>query len=339
MGFKYLMAKRDNMDDLTDFYYFVEVVRQGSFAAAARALNVSTAKVSRRMAMLEERHHVRLIQRSTRSFEITEIGQAFYERCVAMLEQAEAAQTILQAGQDVVHGTLRVSIPPALWSYPFKALFNQFLQAHPNPKIQLYVELTHRRINAIDEHFDLCLRVRTPPFEDSSMVVKSLAGLTQTLVAAPSLLAQYGPVDDLNALTLLPSLGLGDLQRHHYWHFVDAEGSITKQAFSPCFMANDVAALVSAVKAGIGVAQVPLMYVHHLIEEGLLVPIVPHYVSIQAGVLQAAYPTRKGMSPLLRSLLDLFEEAIQDLIKQDIGLITANLATHMTVEELYSKNE
>ncbi|MBP6117243.1 MAG: LysR family transcriptional regulator [Neisseriaceae bacterium] len=313
------------MDDLTDFYYFVEVVRQGSFAAAGRALNISTAKVSRRMALLEERHNVRLIQRSTRSFEVTEIGLAFYERCVAMLAQAEKAQSVLQQGQDEAQGVLRISVPPALLTYPFQAILNRFMQTHP--KVRLYVEMTHRRINVIDEHFDLSIRVRTPPFEDSGLVVKSLAGITQTLVAAPALLAQFGPVTALSALDQLPSLGLGGLQRHHYWHFVDHVGQVQKHAFQPSFMANDVAALVSAARAGLGVVQLPCMYVHEAIAQGELVTLMPEYVSIQAGVLQAAYPTRKGMLPTLRALLDLFEAEIESLITQDIGLVAAHLAT------------
>ncbi|MGO3858580.1 MAG: LysR substrate-binding domain-containing protein [Neisseriaceae bacterium] len=316
------------MDDLTDFYYFVEVVRHGSFAAAGRALNVSTAKISRRMALLEERHQVRLIQRSTRSFEVTELGQAFYERCVAMLAQAEEAQSILQLGQSEAQGILRISVPPALMHHPFQAIFNQFMLAHP--KVQLYVEMTHRRINVIDEHFDLSIRVRTPPFADSGLVVKSLAGLIQVLVAAPTLLAKHEAITTLSALDALPSLGLGELQRHHYWHFVGADGSVTKHAFFPGFMANDVTALVSAACDGLGVVQLPLMYVHDLIKNGTLQQVMPEYASIQAGVLQAAYPTRKGMLPILRTLLDLCEQEIQLSIQQDIGLVAAHLATQVS---------
>ncbi len=310
------------MDDLTDFYYFVAVVREGSFAAAGRALDISTAKVSRRMALLEERHNVRLIQRSTRSFEVTDIGMAFYDRCVAMLAEAEAAQTILQAGQQEVQGGLRISIPVALMHFPFQSILHQFMRAYP--KVQLYVEMTDRRINVIDEHFDVSIRVRTPPFADSGLVVKSLASVTQVLVAAPSLLAQHDRIHTLADLEALPSLGLGALQRDHYWTVVGLEGGVCKQRYQPHFMANDVAALVAAALAGLGVVQLPKMYVYEALQKGILVPVLPEYASIEAGVLQAAYPTRKGMLPILRALLDLFEVDIQGLIQQDIGLLTAN---------------
>ncbi|MBP6562672.1 MAG: LysR family transcriptional regulator [Neisseriaceae bacterium] len=313
------------MDDLTDFYYFVVVVRQGSFAAAGRALNVSTAKVSRRMALLEERHNVRLIQRSTRSFEVTEIGMAFYERCVDMLAEAEAAQRILQAGQEEAQGGLRISIPAALMLFPFQPILHRFMQAYP--KVRLYAEMSHRRINVIDEHFDLSIRVRTPPFADSGLVVKSLAAIPQVLVAAPTLLAQHDPIQSLADLATLPSLGLGELQRHHDWTMVAADGSISKQRHQPVFMANDVSALVAAALAGCGVVQLPQMYVHTALKKGDLVAVMSGYGSIPAGVLQAAYPTRQGMLPIMRALLDLFEEEIQALIQQDIGLVDASAAT------------
>lgn len=310
------------MEDLTDFYYFVTVVRQGSFAAAARALDISTAKVSRRMALLEARHNVRLIQRSTRSFEVTEIGMAFYERCVAMLAQAEEAQNILQAGQNEAQGMLRISVPAALMHFPFQDILNKFMHAHP--KVQLYVEMTHRRISVIDEQFDVSIRVRTPPFADSGLVVKPLAILTQVLVAAPSLLALHEPITTLAALRQLPSLGLGALQRHHHWDFTGKDGVVRQINHRPHFMVNDVAALVSAALAGLGVVQLPQMYVDEALQSGRLIALLPEYGSIQGGVLQAAYPTRQGMLPTLRALLTLFEAEMGELIQKRIGLLATN---------------
>ncbi|MGH7002320.1 MAG: LysR family transcriptional regulator, partial [Alphaproteobacteria bacterium] len=102
------------MQDLNDLCMYVQVVQRGGFAAAERALGVPKSKLSRRIALLESRLGVRLLQRSSRSFSVTEIGQEYYRHCLAMLIEAEAAQEVIDRSRAKPQGTIRMSCPPAL---------------------------------------------------------------------------------------------------------------------------------------------------------------------------------------------------------------------------------
>src|ERR1700676_892735 len=102
------------MQDLNDLYYFAQVVQHGGFTAAARTLGVPKSKLSRRVALLEERLGARLIQRSTRRVSVTEIGQVYNRYCVAMVAEAEAAQEAIDRISAEPQGLVRVSCPPAL---------------------------------------------------------------------------------------------------------------------------------------------------------------------------------------------------------------------------------
>src|SRR5688572_22986132 len=119
------------MQDLNDLYYFVQVVDHGGFAAAARAIGIQKSKLSRRILLLEERLGVRLLNRSSRRFSVTEIGREFYDRCAAMLIEAEAAEQVIAETRTEPRGVIRVSCPVALVSSQFGALIAQFMVENP----------------------------------------------------------------------------------------------------------------------------------------------------------------------------------------------------------------
>ncbi|HET6605577.1 MAG TPA: LysR family transcriptional regulator, partial [Rhodopila sp.] len=130
------------MQDLNDLYYFVQVVDHGGFAAAGRALGLQKSRLSRRILMLEERLGVRLLNRSSRRFSVTEIGREFYNRCVAMLVEAEAAEHVVAEVSAEPRGIIRVSCPVALLSFQFGALIAQFMAKHP--AVEVHLESTNR---------------------------------------------------------------------------------------------------------------------------------------------------------------------------------------------------
>ena len=175
------------MQDLNDLYYFVRVVDHGGFAAAGRALGMQRSKLSRRIAMLEDRLGVRLVQRSTRRFSVTEVGQEYYAHCLAMLVEAEAAQSVIERVRSEPRGVVRVSCPTALLNFQFGELIARFMIA--NPRVEVHLESTNRRVDVIGEGIDVAIRVRFPPFEPSDLVVRRLDDSSQCLVASPALLA------------------------------------------------------------------------------------------------------------------------------------------------------
>ncbi len=171
--------------DLNDLYYFAQVVDHQGFAPAGRVLGIPKSKLSRRVAMLEERLGVRLIQRSTRRFSVTELGQTYYAHCKAMLVEAEAAESAIEQTRAEPSGLVRMSCPVALLHARVGDMIADFMAA--NPKVIVHLEATNRRVDVVAEGIDLAVRVRVPPLEDSDLVMRVLAERAWCFVASPAL--------------------------------------------------------------------------------------------------------------------------------------------------------
>src|SRR5690606_11645092 len=195
------------MQDLNDLYYFVQVVDHGGFAPAGRALGMPKSKLSRRVALLENRLGVRLIQRTTRHFHVTEIGQTYYEHCKAMLVEAEAAQEAIDVSRAEPRGIVRIACPIALLHVHIGGMLADFMARYPLVSVQL--EATNRRVDLHSEALDVAVGVRPPPLQDSDLILRLLAGLGQCVVASPRLIQTFGLPLSPADLDAWPSLGLG----------------------------------------------------------------------------------------------------------------------------------
>jgi DNA-binding transcriptional LysR family regulator len=226
------------MQDLNDLYYFAAVVDHGGFASAGRALGIQKSRLSRRVLHLEERLGVRLLNRSSRRFSVTEVGRAFYERCSAMLVEAEAAEQIVAEVKSEPRGVVRMSCPSGLLSFQFSELIARFMMKHSG--IQVHLEGTNRRVDVIAEGLDLAIRVRFPPLAPTDLVMKRLDESFQCLVAAPELAtsAIRSPADLQN----LSSLDLGRPQREHAWLLRRADGQVATVPHSPRLVTDDMSA-------------------------------------------------------------------------------------------------
>lgn len=287
------------MQDLNDLYYFVQVVDHGGFAAAGRALGMHKSKLSRRILQLEERTAVRLLSRSSRRFSVTEIGREFYDRCVAMLAEAEAAEQLIAEMRAEPRGVVRLSCPVALVSSQFGALIARFMVE--NPAVEVHLESTNRRVDLIAEGFDVAIRVRFPPLEPSDLVMRRLDESTQCLVASPALVATApkSPAD----LHGLPSLDLGPPRRDHQWRLEGPDGQTATVPHRPRLATDDMAALRQAAIAGVGIVQLPTMMVWQDIDDGRIVHVLPEWRP-RAGIVHAVFPSRRGLLPSVRVFLD-----------------------------------
>lgn len=287
------------MQDLNDLYYFVQVVDHGGFAAAARALGLQKSKLSRRILQLEARLGVRLLNRSSRRFSVTELGRAFYDRCTAMLVEAEAAEQVVVATRAEPRGVIRVGCPVALVSYQIGALITRFMVE--TPAVEVHLESTNRRIDVIAEGFDIVIRVRFPPLEPTDLVMRRLDESTQHLVAAPALVP--APLNSPADLHGLPSLDLGPSRRDHQWRLETADGQTAAVPHHPRLVTDDMSALREAAIAGVGIVQLPTMTVWQDIEAGRLIHVLPQWRP-QAGIVHAVFPSRRGLLPSVRVFLD-----------------------------------
>lgn len=285
--------------DLNDLGYFVQVVDHGGFSAAARAIGLQRSLLSRRIASLEQQLGVRLLQRSSRSFGVTEIGQAFYTRCLAVLDAARAAEQVVAQSHAAPRGLVRVSCPVALLMFQFGPLLARFMAA--NPDVVLHVESTNRQVDVIAEGFDIAIRVRFPPLGETELIMRRLDDSSQCLVAHPSLVP--APLDQPGNLSGLPSLGTTRRHRTHRWELHDGAGHMATVPFAPRLVTDDMSALRDAALAGLGVVQLPTLYVYDDCQAGRLVQVIPAWRP-RPGIVHAVFPSRRGLLPSVRGLLD-----------------------------------
>ncbi|MGF6088667.1 LysR substrate-binding domain-containing protein [Pseudomonas sp. 18173] len=293
------------VEDLNTLYYFTQVVEHHGFAAAGRALDMPKSKLSRRIAELEERLGVRLLHRTSRHCSLTEIGQAYYQRCLAMRVEAESAAELIERNRSEPQGLVRVSCPTALLNSWVGPMLTRYMLKYP--LVELFIESTNRRVDLIHEGFDIALRVRFPPLENTDMVMKVLGNSTQSVVGSPTFLSHLSTPASPADLSGLPSLHWGAAQREYQWELFGADGSTAMIRHAPRMVTDDLLALRHAAVAGIGIVHLPSVVVRDEIAAGQLVELVPGWAP-KSGVIHAIFPSRRGLLPSVRTLIDFLGE-------------------------------
>lgn len=288
------------MDDLNDIFYFCKVVEHQGFSSASRALGIPRSRLSRRVRQLENKYDVVLIQRSTRQFSVTDLGQEFYERGVAALIEADAARELILNRYSEPQGIVRISCTTTLLQYRIGSLLNGFMSEYPKVSIRLLA--TNRRVEVISEGLDIAFRVRFPPLEDSSLKLRTLTESHQRLVASPILLDQHDVINVPADLNALPSMDWFP-PRHHVWSLIGPAGEKAKIAHEPRYLTDDLTALCQAAIAGVGIVQLPCMVVENELKTGKLVEVLPGWHP-KVGIVHAVFPSRRGLLPSVRYLLD-----------------------------------
>lgn len=287
------------MEDLNDLQLYAAVVEQGSFSAAGRALGVPKSRLSRRIALLERRLGVRLIQRSTRKLRVTDLGQAYFERCRAMLAEAQAARELVEQARLQPRGTLRVSCPiglvPAL-SGPLARFMRD------NPEINLILDATNRRVDVIGEGYDVAIRVRSV-VEDSALGIRLLREAPSVLAASPALLERLGRPDTPQALARQPGVGFPPTDGLHVWLLRGPGGEEARITYAPRLVTEDFTVLRAAAMAGIGLGVLPRQFCEDALASGALVEVLPGWLP-PSGRLHAVFPSPRGLVPAVRAFID-----------------------------------
>jgi DNA-binding transcriptional LysR family regulator len=295
----------DAFQDLNDLYFFAKVVDCGSYTAAAEALGMQTSKLSRRIGALEKEFGVRLLNRTTRKLSLTEAGQTLHRHCVALIAEAEAARDAINQTLSAPRGLVRLSCPTGLLQGGVADILARYLAAYPEVRVAL--EATNRRVDVVDEGIDIAIRVRLPPLDDSDLAMRSFGPSDMILVGSPALVAEYGEPKVLSDIAQIPTLSTGTLGREHKWHFVDTESRPVELVHNPRLSANDFYSVRRAALRGIGVARLPALLARDDLSSGALVRLLPS-LSSQSGVVHAVFPSRRGMVPAVRLLLDTLSE-------------------------------
>ncbi|MGL3213175.1 LysR family transcriptional regulator [Bradyrhizobium sp. BR 1433] len=287
------------MDRLTSLTAFVRVVDTGGFSAAGRKLNMSTTMVSNHVQSLEDRLGARLLNRTTRKVSLTEVGQAYYDRCVQILADIEQADDIAGAQQSVPRGTLRIFTNTHLVQFLSPAVA-EFLATYPEVKVDLTIG--ERNADLIDENYDLAVRMVPPP--DSSLIVRTIATWRHVLCCSHGYIKQHGKP------TLLADLSARNCMRHaNYpygdeWRFADRKGTPAAVRVSGNLISNSGETLKLAALAGVGVFLAAGFLVRDELESGQLVRLLPEYRPVEL-TMNAVYPHRHHLSAKVRTFIDL----------------------------------
>ncbi|EIK71712.1 transcriptional regulator, LysR family [Pseudomonas synxantha BG33R] len=296
------------MFDLNELFLYAKVVEHGGFAAAGRALNLPKSTLSRRVGQLEARLGARLIQRSTRQFQVTDIGQAYYRHCVAMIAEAESAEDVVAFNKSEPRGLIRLSCTTALLNYWVAPMLAQFMAQCGN--VELNVKSFNRKVDVIAEGYDLALSLCFPPLESSELVMKLLGKSTQVLVASAAFLQDYALPSQPADLAGLPTVHWGNLMIQYVWELTGQDGATTQIQHTPRLVSDDVPTLKNATLAGVGIANLPWVVVKEDVAEGRLVVLLPEWQPVQ-GVITAVFPSRRGLMPSVRALIDFLGEAFE----------------------------
>ncbi|MGN6520492.1 MAG: LysR substrate-binding domain-containing protein [Dokdonella sp.] len=301
------------LHDLNDLRFFAAVVEHKGFSAAGRALNTPKSRLSKRIAQLEERLGVRLLQRTTRRFAVTEIGERFYAHCRAALEEARAAQDVVDELRAEPRGVVRLSCPVALVQTIIGHVLPDFLAAYP--KVQVRVLSSNRRVDVIGEGFDLAIRVRDKLDTDASLVLRTFGHSRALLVATPAFLDANGrpaQPDDLERLPLLSMLEHDGAQILELHGPDGAKASVEMQARVVC---GDFALLFETARRGQGVATLPEFVCAPAVVKGELEVVLPDWAMPQ-GVMHFVYPSRRGQLPGVRAMVEFLAERLPSAVER-----------------------
>lgn len=288
------------MQDLNDILYFVQVVEQGTFTAASRALGVAKSQLSFRIARLEENLGVRLIQRTTRRLHVTDIGRLYYTECLQVISAAQQAQNVIEETQSAPRGRLLVGCPVLFGQALLAPVLTDYLKRFP--EVQIDLGICGHQGDVLAEGFDIAFRVRQS-VKDSSLIMRSFGMDPQLLVASPALLdgrvAPRHPKD----LQRLPSVSVVGEDGRHFWSLTDRQGRSESIEHHPRLVTDDLHVLFRSVLGGVGMAQLPQWLCRKALAQGELVRLLAPY-TLPPGNVHAVYPSRHGHTPALRSFIE-----------------------------------
>ncbi len=288
------------MDKLGDLEVFAQVVSAGSLSAAGRELGLSPAVVSKRLRRLEDRIGTRLIQRTTRQISLTEAGQGYYERVIAILAGLDEAEAFVTRRSQQARGILKVSAPTTFGRMHIAPHLKTFMGANPDLAVNLVI--SDRLVDIVAEGFDIAIRVAALP--DSSLVARRLAPVRRILCATPSYLEAHGvpqTLDDLEKHNCLPP------HNNDPWNLHGPDGSFQYRATGR-LATNSSEVVRECVISGLGIALRSTWDIFEELQSGKLVRVLPQIEGSRDVAIYAVYASRHFLPTKIRVFVDYLSE-------------------------------
>lgn len=288
------------MSSFGDLEIFARVVAAGSMSAAGRELGLSPAVVSKRLRRLEDRLGTRLLQRTTRQIALTEAGQGFYERVVAILAGVEEAEAFVSRRSAMARGTLKISAPTSFGRMHIAPHLGPFMADHSDLSVNLL--LSDDMVDIVGEGFDVAIRIAE--LADSSLVARKLAPVRRVLCATPDYLREHGTPQTLD------ELGTHNCLNHQTSDTWRLEGPTGVVGFRPQgrLTTNSSEVIREGVLAGLGIALRSTWDVGGDLSAGRLVQVMPDYLGSTNTAIHAIYPSRQFLPVKVRLFIDYFAD-------------------------------
>jgi DNA-binding transcriptional LysR family regulator len=279
--------------DLVDVLAFVRVVETGSFGRAAERMDLSKPALSRRVARLEEQLGARLLTRTARGAQPTDVGQAYFERASNILSELEAAEEVVAEAVTQVAGPVRLSAPLSFGVQHLAPALAEFAAAHP--RVELNISFDDRPVDLVAGGYDLAVRIGA--LKDSSLIARRIAPVRKVPVASPTYLERKGRPEHPRDLARHDIL----LYQHESWRFRVGKAWEHVRG-QPRLRADNGEMLRAAAIAGLGICALPSFIAAPGFEAGALVPLLRDY-PMEEGALHAVMPSR-ATTARVRTLVD-----------------------------------
>jgi DNA-binding transcriptional LysR family regulator len=296
------------LPDLNDLFFFAAVVEHGGFSAASRALNVPKSRLSQRVSRLEEELGLRLLQRTTRKVVVTGAGERFYRHCQDMLAAARAATEVAAELAGEPRGIVRLACPLSIAQSVLPQHLPAFLA--DNPKVQVRLLVSNRRVDVVGEGIDIAIRVREKLDTDALLVARSFGASRVVLVASPGFLAAHGEPQSPHELSTLPVLSIFEHEGRQTWDLHDRACNKVSVPVHPRLISGEFRVLIEAAVQGSGIAWVPEWACAGELRSGRLRVVLPEW-GLPQGTLHIVYPSRRGMLPAVRAMVGFLVEVFE----------------------------
>lgn len=303
--------------DLNDLFYFAKVVDEGGFSAAGRALNLSKSHLSRRVAALEQRLGLRLLQRSTRRLVLTPAGERYLQYCHQIVQTAHDADESMLGLLSEPTGPVTVSTPVGLAQTLLPQVLPGFLERYPKVSVRLHI--TSEVVDLYREQVDIALRARESIDSDANLIARRFGTSQLSLVSSRRYVEKYGAPVVPEDLSKHSTLSFADTEKLPVeWHMYDSEGNRSVVSHYPRMICADLQILLEAVKHGQGIGLLPRQLWEHNNADGQLHSVLPEWRAPQ-GIVYVAYVSRRGMVPAVRVLIDYLTEKVTELLASDMA--------------------
>ncbi|WP_437752133.1 LysR family transcriptional regulator [Sorangium sp. So ce1389] len=295
------------MVDLNEMVCFAHVVGHGSFAAAARRLQIPPSTMSRKIAALERRLGARLLERTTRKLRLTDAGVQYHERCRRIVAEAEEADRLMQARSSRAQGTVRVSVPEVFVAPLLAPAVTRLLSTYPDVRVECLTD--DRYVDLVGERIDVALRVLSPK-DRSALGARRLGETSPVLCASPAYLEARGAPRAPDGLSSHALCAFGRDRGAFSFRLIDRAGRAVRVRAAPRLVTTSDAHLRSACLDGAGIALIPPFVVEPDLRSGRLVRVLPRWTGPRLSLF-AVTPQARAAPTHVRVFLDLLYEHVR----------------------------